>query len=57
MEDAKLKAVRAALVVTHWNIADAAALLGVERTTVWRWAKKYKLMKPGKVMLRRLVKA
>lgn len=57
LEEAKVQAVREALAVNDYNIAKAAAYLEVERTTVWRWVKKFKLMKPGKVMVRRLVKA
>lgn len=57
LEEAKVQAVREALAVSDWNIAKAAELLEVTRGTVWRWARKFKLMKPGKVMVRRLVKA
>lgn len=57
LEEAKLQAVREALSASDWNIAKAAELLDVKRSTVWRWARKFKLMKPGKVMVRRLVKA
>lgn len=57
LEEAKIQAVREALAVCDWSIAKAAAYLGVNRTSVWRIARKFKLMKPGKVMIRRLVKA
>lgn len=57
LEEAKVQAVREALAVSDWSITKAAELLGVKRNTVWRWARKFKLMKPGKVMVRRLVKA
>lgn len=56
LEEAKLQAVREALAVNDYNIAKTAEYLEVERTTVWRWVKKFKLMKPGWVKIKRLVK-
>jgi transcriptional regulator of acetoin/glycerol metabolism len=29
--------VAAALEASRWRVAEAAALLGVSRTTLWRW--------------------
>lgn len=65
VDEAKRSMILDALLNANWNIADATAFLRAEhtcwrkvnRSTVWRLAKKFKLMKPGKVMVRRLVKA
>lgn len=57
LEEARVQAVRGALAAADWNIARAAESLRVSRSTVWRWATKYGLMKPGGVLARRLVKA
>lgn len=57
MLKAQCETLRQELIGAKWNIAAAAKAIGVSRITVYRLVRKFKLMKPGKVMVRRLVKA
>lgn len=41
----------------EWKLEGAAKELGISLSTARRWALRFSLMKPGKVMVRRLVKA
>lgn len=40
-------ATRRALESTEWNVAQAAKLLGISRTTIYRNMQKYRLKRPG----------
>gem|GEM_PF-5334804 len=57
MLKAQRDALRRELIGAGWNIASAAKALGRSRSTIWRLVRKLGLMKSGRVMVRRLVKA
>lgn len=49
--------IREALIQNDWSVSRTALQLGVARIRMYRLVRAYKLMKPGKVMVRRLVRA
>lgn len=57
MIEAQRDALECVLIGAGWSVPTAARALGVSAATIYRLVRKLKLMKPGKVMVRRLVKA
>lgn len=56
-DEIKKQGLRLVLEDNGWNIPDAAIELDTTRATIYRLVKRYKLMKPGPAVVRRLVKA
>ena len=57
MQEAKQDALRRTLKHYDWNIYCTAISLQISKSTAYRLAVKWKLMKPGPVLVRKLVKA
>ena len=57
MDEIAKRALRERLEHCGWDLSCAASTLDLSRSTVYRKATQWGLMKPGPVLVRRLVKA
>lgn len=57
LDEARKARLIAALDESHWRLAPAADALRLSRTQIYRLVKRFGLMKPGRVLVRRLMKA
>lgn len=57
MEEVKKETLRDRLEHCDYNLSCAASTLDLSKSTVYRMATQWGLMKPGPVLVRRLVKA